>query len=196
MNISGRTPLKTLATLTLIAISALDFAAAAAPPTRYQVTKLTSDLSGAAHLDPVLQNSWGVAFTSNASPFWIADNATGCATLYDGTGLPQPQPTPLRVKIPQPCGKIPNTACVIVNPNNPSPSPAPAAPTGLAFNPTITFLVPGTALPATFIFDTEDGTISAWTMGLTPPDQAVLAVDKSPDAVYKGLAFGTNAQGI
>jgi len=75
---------------TLAAISAFSFAAWADPPARYQVTKLTSDLSGAAPLDPVLQNSWGVAFTQNASPFWIADNATGCSTLYDGAGLLQP----------------------------------------------------------------------------------------------------------
>jgi uncharacterized protein (TIGR03118 family) len=63
-------------------------------------------------------------------------------------------------------------------------------------SPTTGFLVPGTNLPATFIFDTEDGTISAWTGGLAPPDQAVLAVDNSPGAVYKGLVFGTNAKGV
>jgi hypothetical protein len=99
--------LKKLVSFTLAAISAFSFAAWADPPTRYQVTKVTSDLSGAAHLDPVLQNSWGVAFTQNASPFWIADNATRCSTLYDGAGLPQPQSTPLKVKIPLPRGKIP-----------------------------------------------------------------------------------------
>jgi uncharacterized protein (TIGR03118 family) len=186
--------LKKLAIFTLTAISAFNFAAWADPPTRYQVTRLTSDLAGAANLDLILQNSWGVAFTPNASPFWIADNATGCSTLYDGTGVPQPSP-PLRVKIPLPGGKIPGSACMHVNPSTP-PSVTPAAPTGLVFNPTTTFLVPGTNLPATFIFDTEDGTISAWTGGLNPRDQAVLAVDKSPGAVYKGLAFGTNAQGI
>ena len=36
---------------------------------RYIVTKLTSDISGAANTDPVLQNTWGVAFTPGASPF-------------------------------------------------------------------------------------------------------------------------------
>src|SRR6201993_3244855 len=69
-------------------------------PNRYVVTNLTSDLPGVApNTDPVLQNAWGVVFTPGASPFWIADNATGCSTLYDGTGVPQPQttPTPLRV---------------------------------------------------------------------------------------------------
>src|SRR5215831_812187 len=162
---------------------------------RYVVTNLTADLSGIApHTDPVLQNAWGVAFTPGASPFWIADNATGCSTLYDGSGVPQVPPTPLRVKLPLPGGSVPSTACQPVDPNNP-PQPV-AAPTGLVWNPTATFLVPNTTLPATFIWDTEDGTISAWTGMLTPPDQAVLAVDKSPDAVYKGLAFGTNVHGV
>ena len=56
-------------------------------PNRYVVTNLTSDIPGVApNTDPVLQNAWGVAFTPGASPFWIADNATGCSTLYDGQG--------------------------------------------------------------------------------------------------------------
>lgn len=147
---------------------------------RYTVTNLTSDLPGAAaNTDPVLQNSWGVAFTPGASPFWIADNATGCATLYDGQGTPQPA-TPLQVRIPLPPapGTIPQTACMSVNPSNP-PNPTPAAPTGVVWNPTSTFLVPGTTTAAAFIFATEDGTISAWAGGLTPPNNAVLAVDNS-----------------
>ena len=167
--------MKKLASLTLAAISAFSFAAAADPPTRYQVTRLTSDISGAANLDPVLQNAWGVAFTPGGSPFWVADNATGCSTLYDGAGIPQPQAAPLKVKIPLPGGKIPASACMHVNPSSP-PSVTPAAPTGLVWNPTTTFLVPKTESPATFIWDTEDGTIAAWTSGLNPPDQAVLAV--------------------
>ena len=163
---------------------------------RYIVTNLTSDLPGIApNTDPVLRNAWGVTFTPGASPFWIADNATGCSTLYDGNGMPQPQPTALRVKLPLPGGSVPATACKHADPNNP-PNPTPAAPTGLVWNPTATFLVPHTTSPATFIWDTEDGTISAWTGGLTPPDQAVLAVDNSAGAVYKGLVFGTNAHGV
>jgi uncharacterized protein (TIGR03118 family) len=136
-----------------------------------------------------------VTFTPGASPFWIADNATGCSTLYDGSGVPQPQATPLRVKLPLPGGSVPATACQPADPKNP-PNPAPATPTGLVWNPTTTFLVPNTTSPATFIWDTEDGTISAWTGGLTPADQAVLAVDNSPGAVYKGLVFGTNVHGV
>jgi uncharacterized protein (TIGR03118 family) len=162
-------------------------------PDRYVVTNLTSDLPGvAANTDAVLQNAWGVAFTPAASPFWISDNATGCSTLYDGAGVPQA----LRVKLPLPGGSVPATACMHNDHNNP-PNPAPATPTGLVWNPTTTFRVPGTTSAATFIWSTEDGTIAAWTGGLTPPDQAVLAVDNSGSgAVYKGLVFGTNPHGV
>jgi hypothetical protein len=72
-------------------------------PNRYVVTNLTSDIPGVTpNTDPVLQNAWGVAFTPAASPFWVADNATGCSTLYDGQGVPQTPPTPLLVRIPVP----------------------------------------------------------------------------------------------
>src|SRR2546427_1220234 len=120
---------------------------------RYIVTNLTSDLPGIApNTDPVLRNAWGVTFTPGASPFWIADNATGCSTLYDGQGAIA---STLQVKLPLPGGSVPATACKPVDPNNP-PNPTPAAPTGLVWNPTSTFLVPKTTQPATFIFDTDD----------------------------------------
>src|SRR5262245_14426572 len=77
------------------------------PPNRYVVTSLTADLPGVApNTDPVLQNAWGVAFTPGASPFWIADNATGCSTLYDGAGAIA---STLQVKIPLPGGTVPTT---------------------------------------------------------------------------------------
>jgi hypothetical protein len=75
---------RSLAHASLIAICAFASVAARAgdtsdPPNRYVVTPLTSDLPNVApNTDPVLQNAWGVAFTPGASPFWIADNATGC----------------------------------------------------------------------------------------------------------------------
>jgi hypothetical protein len=44
----------------------------------YVVNKLVSDQNGIANFqDPVLWNSWGVAFIPGASPFWIAHNASG-----------------------------------------------------------------------------------------------------------------------
>jgi uncharacterized protein (TIGR03118 family) len=169
---------------------------------RYVITNLVSDLPGAAEVqDNVLQNSWGVAFFPGG-PFWIADTATGYATLYDGDGTI----VPLQVCIPLPGNMVPPTNCITVNPKNP-PKSTPAAPTGVIWNPSPAFVVPGTGsmtnpngIPAVFIFGTEDGTNSAWANGLTPPDNAVLAVDNShiPNAangaVYKGLAFGVNVQ--
>src|SRR6266478_552956 len=163
----------------------------------YVVTPLVSDIAGAAaHQDTVLQNAWGVAFSPAGSPFWVNDNATGCSTLYDGTGAA----VALQVKIPLPGNIVPAAACTHVDPNNP-PSPSPAAPTGIVWNPSARFLVPGTTIQAAFIFATEDGTISAWGGGLTPPNAAVIAADNSANpmagagAVYKALVFAVNAKG-
>jgi len=146
--------------------------------TGYVQTNLVSDLTSTAQsMDPMLVNPWGIAFVPGG-PFWINDNGKGVATLYDGTGA-----------------KVPVTITI------PAPSTAPvgtmSAPTGMVWNPTSQFFVPNTTLPGLFIFATEDGTISAWApREPTNPTQAVLAVDNSgSNAVYKGLAMGTNSQG-
>ena len=165
------------------------------PLNSYLVTPLVSDLQGAAaNHDGVLQNAWGIAFSPAGSPFWIADNATGCSTLYDGTGVKQA----LQVQIPLPGGVLPSSSCVNVDPNHP-PGTTPAAPTGVVWNattnPATAFLVPGTATPAVFIFATENGTISAWGGGAS----ATIAVDNAnanTGPVYKGLVFGTNPKGV
>ena len=165
----------------------------------YAITPLVSDvLGGAAVQDPVLQNAWGVAFSPAGSPFWVNDNVTGCSTLYNGAGTV----IPLQVSIPLPGNVVPSTSCKHVNPANP-PN---AAPTGMVWNPTTNpttaFLVPGTSIPATFIFDTEDGTISAWAGTIPDTSHAVIAVDNSTSpnaangAVYKGLAVGVNVNGV
>jgi uncharacterized protein (TIGR03118 family) len=161
---------------------------------RYVVTALVSDvpINGMnPTIDPVLQNSWGVAFSPAGSPFWVADNATGCATLYGGDGAK----VALQVSIPLPGDVVPMTSCKTVDPNNP---PTNAAPTGIIWNPSSAFVVPGTTIQAAFIFATEDGTLSAWAGGLTPnPNNAVIAVDNSASgAVYKGLAYGVNVHGF
>jgi uncharacterized protein (TIGR03118 family) len=182
----------TLAAVTAIAVSTITAVRAQNQPNAYVVNKLVSDLPNmAAVQDPNLKNAWGVAFSPAASPFWIADNANGLSTLYDGDGTI----TPLVVTVPCPPTAGQGSSC-----------PQFSSPNGLVWNPTTAvstaFLVPGTQLPASFIFSSEDGTISAWTGGLTPPDNAVLAVNNSvtPNptlgAVYKGLAVGTNVNGV
>lgn len=158
----------------------------------YAVTPLVSNLPGhAAMQDAVMQNAWGVAFTPAGSPFWVNDNATGCSTLYDGIGTK----VALQISVPLPGNVVPTASCQPGDPNKPA-SPAPSTPTGIVWNPAATFLVPGTKIPAVFIFSTEDGTISAWAGGLNPATNAVIAADESMSgAIYKGLAYGVNAKG-
>ncbi len=98
----------------------------------YQQTNLVSNLAALApHTDPNLINGWGIARTSS-SPWWVSDNGTGHATLYDGNG---------------------NLQSLVVT--------VPEAPTGAIFNGSGDFeLAPGK--PARFIFVSEDGTISGW----------------------------------
>ena len=171
---------------------------------RFTVTALVSDVpvkNMNPTIDPVLRNAWGVAFTPGASPFWVADNASGCATLYDGVGAKVSLPGPGGgVAIPLPDNSVPSTACQPAAAAATPPPPTPAAPTGLVWNPTTApagFLVPGTNIAASFIFDTEDGTISAWAGGIPNPSQAVIAFDNSASgAVYKGLVVGANANGV
>src|SRR5438874_13810594 len=78
---------------------------------------LVSDLHPhAEHLDPNLVNPWGIA-SSPTGPFWISDNGTGVATVYDTAGNFFPSGNRLIVTIPPPAGGTP-----------------PAAPTGIVFN--------------------------------------------------------------
>jgi uncharacterized protein (TIGR03118 family) len=63
------------------------------------------------------------------------------------------------------------------------------SPTGQVFNPTTGFLVNG--MPARFIFASEVGMITAWNSGT-----AAVTMASVPDAVYKGLAIATDAQGV
>jgi len=162
------------------ALAILPLASNAIAGSFYQPTFLVSDLEGvAAHTDPLLKNAWGLV-RGPTTPFWIADNATGVSTLYDGTGQPFPSQSPLVVTIPPPEG-----------------AQGPSAPTGVVFNPTTDFVISegGNSGAALFIFATEDGTISAWNLQIGSKT-AVLTVDNSAKgAVYKGLALGASSSG-
>jgi uncharacterized protein (TIGR03118 family) len=137
----------------------------------YFQTNLVSDgFVSAAHVDPNLINPWGIA-SSTTSHFWVSNNGTGVATLYDGSGTPNA----LVVTIPPPAG---------------SPVGTLSTPTGVVFNYTGGFEV-SLGKSASFIFATEDGTISGWNPSANPTG-ALLKVDNSPSgAVYTGLALGT-----
>jgi uncharacterized protein (TIGR03118 family) len=143
----------------------------------FTMTNLTSDGSvTAAFTDPNLKNPWGISYAPGG-PFWVSDNSTGLTTLYDTTGKPQS----LVVTIPAAAGAT-----------------GPGTPTGQVFNPSTTnFMISagGKSGAANFIFDTEDGTISAWSFSVNP-STAIVAVDNSAtQAVYKSLAYYTDSSG-
>ena len=113
--------------------------AAANADTLFTQTNLVSNVPGlASHTDPNLINPWGVSFSAT-SPFWVSDQATGVATLYDGAG----NVNSLVVTIPG--GGVPT------------------GPTGQVFNGGTGLVLNGN--PARFIFANLNGTISAWNGG-------------------------------
>jgi len=150
-------------------------------------TNLVSDLGdqGAQIVDPNLKNPWGVAF-GPTTPLWASDNNAAVATLYSiapgGTSVTK---VPRTVNIP---GGRASTG------DGPSP-------TGQVFNPTTGFQVTGAGGTgaALFIFDSESGQLSGWSPVADPfsPDVATaeLKPGRTPTAVYKGLAIGTDSNG-
>ena len=141
----------------------------------FQQTNLVSSVPGvAAFTDPNLKNPWGIAFSSS-SPFWIANQVTATATLYNGAGNPFPIVSPLVVTIPAAGGP-------------------PSGPTGVVFNSTSDFVPGGIGPKALFIFATLNGTLAAWNPGINPTN-AITAAAASDGAAYTGLALGNNGSG-
>jgi uncharacterized protein (TIGR03118 family) len=132
--------------------------------TSFTQTNLVSDIPGlAVTTDPNLKNPWGVSFSAT-SPFWVSNQVTGVATLYNGNGI--------------------QTALIVSIPDSSTP---PSGPTGQVFNNSTGFAI-NKGAAATFIFDTLNGTIAAWNgaQGTTAVTQAT-----SPGAVFTGLAQGS-----
>ena len=147
-------------------------------------TNLVSDLPGVAQFqDAHLVNPWGIA-ESATSPFWVSDNGTSLATLYNVPGANNTPVSinPLFVSIPTPG----------------DPLGASGTPTGTVFNvnggATGGFKLTGVdkngnpiTASAVFLFATEDGTIVGWNPGVNPagfdPSKAgtygIIAVNKS-----------------
>jgi len=140
----------------------------------YVQHNLISDVPGLADVtDPNLVDPWGMSFSAT-SPFWVSNHGKGNTTLYNfgaSTGITI---TPLVVAIPSGAG-----------------GPAVSTPTGQVQNSTTGFLL-ANGKAASFIFATEDGTISAWNGGAV----STVMVDYSgAGTVYKGLAIATAAAG-
>ncbi len=159
--------------LALVAIAAFVAAVATAfgSSGAYHETLLVSDRasSGAPITDPTLQNPWGIAF-GPTTPLWVVKNDTNLTTLYRGANGVDP------------ITKLFDVGLI-------------AGPTGIVFNPTGDFIVPGTDQPARFIFDSLSGEISAWT-NLNPlPATDTVAVPRRDNASFTGLAIAPNAPG-
>jgi uncharacterized protein (TIGR03118 family) len=140
---------------------------------------------GAQIMDANLKNPWGVSM-GPTTPIWVSDNNAAVSTLYSiAPGGMSVSKVPRTVNIP---GGRASTG------DGPSP-------TGQVFNPTGGFQVTGASGtgPALFIFDSESGQLSGWSPTADPfaPDVATaeLKPGRTPTAVYKGLAIGTDSQG-
>jgi len=138
---------------------------------QYKLAKLTSNVSGQAkNTDSLLVNAWGLTYAPG-NPFWVSDNGTGWATLYDGQGTPQAT----QVVVPAFNGTSGGT------------------PTGIVYNGSQEFNVQG--WPSIFLFATLDGTISGWAPQ-SNPTLAIVAVNNwASGAVYTGLAITSNTSG-
>jgi uncharacterized protein (TIGR03118 family) len=152
-----------------------------------------TDSKGVIHtakfFDANLANPWGIA-ESSASPFWISDNGAGVSTLYNTAGSPQ--------------------ALVVSIPSLADSLGTGGTPTGIVFNTASSqgaFKISGVntagspiTASAAFIFATEDGTILGWNPAVNPVGfdpakagkYAIIVVNNSPGAVYKGLAMATD----
>jgi len=141
-----------------------------------QTNLVSSDSSVPAEFtDPNLINPWGVSH-GPGGPLWVSDNGTGVTTIYDGAGNPVSVGGHPAITVAAPPG-----------------STHPSTPTGQVFNDSgagFNVSENGHTAPATFIFATEDGTISGWSPSVDIAS-SVMAVDNSAEgAVYKGLALG------
>ena len=137
----------------------------------FQQTNLVTDtqsVTPATNTDPNLVNPWGISF-GPTSPFWVSDQGTQKATLYNGAGVPQ---------------------ALVVN----IPPSGTSGPTGQVFNNTTGFIIPSDGSPAAFIFANLNGSISAWNGGLgtAPGVTAQVVAQPVSGASFTGLALATN----
>jgi len=129
----------------------------------FTATTLVSDRPGSGLQDASLVNPWGLS-ASGSSPFWVADNGTGVATIYAVN--------------PATDATTKNSLTVTI--------PGAGSVTGQVFNSSA---AAGAFNGDNFLFVSEDGTISGWRGALgTSAETLQLA---STDNLYKGAAIGS-----
>jgi uncharacterized protein (TIGR03118 family) len=137
----------------------------------YVQHNLISNVPGLADVtDPNLIDPWGMSF-STGSPFWISNHGKGNTTVYSNASSTAPI-------------TISSTVVAITSGAG---GPDISSPTGQVQNSTGGFLL-ANGKAASFIFATEDGTVSAWNGGTA----ATVMVDFSgAGTVYKGMAISS-----
>ncbi len=140
-------------------------------------TNLTSSVPGAAtYTDPNMAGPWGMGYSPARGNWVVAEEGGGDLTVYGISGAPVASVW----IVPPPSGQVTH-----------------ARPTGLAYNPTQTFIVSGCGGTgvADFLIDTEDGLISGrpgGACGTHTGTSLTTLIDKSASgAVYKGIAIYT-----
>ncbi|MEW9533181.1 TIGR03118 family protein [Microbispora sp. NPDC049125] len=136
--------------------------------TRFAQVDLVSDVKGRAALtDPKLVNPWGLAM---GATLWVSDAGTGSATVYTG-GVGTVRKAPAQVSIPG------------------------GTPTGQVAYGGDAFTIKGRlgTAPASFIFSSPSGAITAWSAKADPAHAVIAAFTRGAD--YKGLALMNTNRG-
>ena len=125
----------------------------------YEDVRLVADAPEyhAIYTDQNITNPWGIAM-SPSGDFWIASNKNSNCANYDANG--NPLLSNVRIQ-----GK----------------------PTGIVYNNSSSFVIPGTGEVSKYLFACENGSISGCGSG----NDATVVVNM-PDAVYKGIAIATD----
>ena len=140
---------------------------------QYQLTNLVSNqFHQGAQDDPLIVNAWGMA-RGATSPWWISDEGSGWSTLYNAQGVKQG----LVVEIPG------------------APGVSVGQPTGMVFNPSTSGEFPVQGSPAIFLFDSQDGTISAWAPAAGLFNAQIMVDNSGSKASYTALAITNHPSG-
>jgi len=166
--------------LPLVLLACVCWSARQARAQQYTETNLISNQSGVAPItDANLIDPWGFAFAATG-PLWVSNQGSSTATVYKITGTTS-SATQLTVGVANIGGSPPSDS------NGPTGQVSTSAPgvTTLSTD----FQVSGGK--AAFIFDNQDGSISAWRGGLTTSPIAASVSGAS----FTGLAIADNSSG-
>jgi uncharacterized protein (TIGR03118 family) len=125
----------------------------------FLVTNLTSNQPGVAPFQDTKLQNAWGLASSASSPFWVGDNATGFSTVYTGSGSPV------------------STIAVHI--------PGDGSVTGVTFTATGTTAFSGDS----FLFASEDGTVSGWRGALGLMGTAEVIQTGVPANEYKGITY-------